>query len=353
MEAMMSSLLPQQRFAVSHISDISAARRYGQQLADALHFDEVRSGRLAILITEVATNILKHAGEGALYILHSQAAQIVQGELGTQELVPAVDVLAMDHGPGMLNMSMSFRDGVSTSGTSGNGLGALRRLSDEFDAYSMHAKGSVFFMRVWQRDLPAVVSHQASLQFGGLCLPLTGEDVCGDAWAFNASEAQSVWMMSDGLGHGVLAAAASELAVKLVQERPDLGVTALIKTADEVLHSTRGAAMAACTVDLSRELLQFAGIGNVSACVTDGRESKLLLSHSGIVGNKVRKIQQFEHAFASGSMCIMHSDGINTQWDLEDYPGLFSCHPLVIAGVLLRDFQRGRDDASVLVVRRA
>jgi anti-sigma regulatory factor (Ser/Thr protein kinase) len=345
MEAMMSSLMPHQRFAVAHLSEVSAARRYGQQLADALQFDEVRSGRVAILITEVATNIIKHAGEGVLHIMQSKV------NLGDVHALHAIDVLALDKGPGMLNMAMSFEDGVSTSGTSGNGLGALRRLSDEFDAYTMHAKGSVFFMRVWQHDAPAVIPQPARLQFGGLCQPIAGEEVSGDAWVIQTSQSQSAWAVCDGLGHGEHAAMASRLAVNLLQERPELGATAYVSAADDVLHSTRGAALAVCTADVAREQIQFAGIGNISACVTDGKQRKQLLSHNGIVGSNVRKIQQFDADFAKGSLSIMHSDGINTNWNLDDYPGLFDCHPNVIAGVLLRDFERGRDDASVLVVR--
>jgi hypothetical protein len=47
----------------------------------------------------------------------------------------------------------------------------------------------------------------------------------------------------------------------------------------------------------------------------------------------------------------MHSDGIATQWDLGRYPGLLARDPSLIAGVLYRDFLRGRDDATVVVLK--
>jgi hypothetical protein len=48
-------------------------------------------------------------------------------------------------------------------------------------------------------------------------------------------------------------------------------------------------------------------------------------------------------------MVVMHSDGISARWDLADYPGLRARGPAIIAGVLMRDFARNRDDASVVV----
>jgi len=47
---------------------------------------------------------------------------------------------------------------------------------------------------------------------------------------------------------------------------------------------------------------------------------------------------------------IMYSDGLQSRWNLQDYPGLVHRHPAVIASVLHRDFCRGRDDVTVLVV---
>lgn len=58
----------QKVFTIAHASEISAARRWANQLAGSLEFDETTSGQLAIVVTEAATNILKHAGSGLLFI---------------------------------------------------------------------------------------------------------------------------------------------------------------------------------------------------------------------------------------------------------------------------------------------
>ncbi|SAK57010.1 hypothetical protein AWB76_02388 [Caballeronia temeraria] len=47
----------------------------------------------------------------------------------------------------------------------------------------------------------------------------------------------------------------------------------------------------------------------------------------------------------------MHSDGLNTRWELSRYPGLSMRHPSLIAAVLYRDHARGDDDVTVLVAR--
>ena len=49
----------------------------------------------------------------------------------------------------------------------------------------------------------------------------------------------------------------------------------------------------------------------------------------------------------------MHSDGLSSRWSLDEYQGLITRHPAVIAGVLYRDCLRGRDDATIVVMRAA
>jgi hypothetical protein len=76
------------------------------------------------------------------------------------------------------------------------------------------------------------------------------------------------------------------------------------------------------------------------------------MSHNGIVGSNMRKVQEFAHEWGAGATLILHSDGIATRWDVNAYPALMFRHPALIAAVLYRDFARQRDDAMVLVVRQ-
>ena len=337
MEALISSLTRQQVFAVTHASDIACARRAGQRLADELGFNEIRAGQLALIVTEAGTNILKHAGEGEIHIGPAQSAA------GT-----GIDVLALDDGPGIVDVDACLVDGMSTTGTSGNGLGALRRLSDEFDVYTQPGQGAAFFMRLW-RDAPA--PEPCGLEIGALWTPMAGEDECGDGWAVRCDARGATLLAADGLGHGPEAARAAAAAVKALGRDKSAEAGLLMEAAHEALRPTRGAALATARIDFDSDELRFAGVGNIAGCVIgDGRRP--LVSHNGIVGHNMRKVQEFVLPFAPGALCIMHSDGIQTQWDLARYPGLAGRSTVLIAAMLMRDFIRRRDDAMVLVVRR-
>jgi anti-sigma regulatory factor (Ser/Thr protein kinase) len=339
METLISSLLPQLVFPINHASDISAARRAGQKLAGELGFNEVQAGRLAIVITEAGTNILKHAGEGTVYVMRSQSGADMAG----------IDVLAIDNGPGIADFSTSFQDGVSTAGTAGNGLGALQRQSDEFDFWSMRARGAAFFMRLWRGSPPP---EPCGIEVGALYVPMAGEDECGDGWAASCGPDGATLLGVDGLGHGPEAAKAAHAAIHALERRPSAAPSDVLHAAHEALRITRGAALSVARIDYSGNEVRFAGIGNVNCMVHDGAVRRSLISHNGIVGANMRKVQEFTAECPPGALVILHSDGVHTQLDLADYPGLAVRAPLLVAGILMRDFIRRRDDALVLVGRR-
>jgi anti-sigma regulatory factor (Ser/Thr protein kinase) len=339
METLISSLFPQLNFAIAHASDVAAARRAGQKLADALGFDDVKAGRLAIIITEAATNILKHAGEGTVTVMRTQSGVAM----------PGVDVVAIDNGPGIADLDFALRDGVSTAGTAGTGLGALRRQADEFDAWTQHGRGSAFFMRIWRGAVPP---EPCGIDVGALCTPLAGEDECGDGWGVTCDLDGATLLGVDGLGHGPEAAKAAAGAIEALEMRPAAPPGAVVQTAHELLRITRGAALSVARIDYHSDEVRFAGIGNVSAIVHDGMARRALVSHNGIVGHNMRKVQEFTVPFPPGALCVLASDGIQTQWDLSAYPGLHAHAPALVAAVLMRDYSRRRDDAMVLVARR-
>lgn len=337
MEALISSLTRQQVFAVTHASDIAAARRAGQRLADELGFSETRAGQLALVVTEAGTNILKYAGEGEIYLGPAQSAAGV-----------GIDVLAVDSGPGIADIDACLVDGMSTAGTAGTGLGALRRLSDEFDVFTQAGGGAAFFMRLW-RDVPT--PDPCGVEIGALWTPMAGEDECGDGWAVRCDRYGATLLAADGLGHGPEAARAAVAAIRALERNPALPAGELMHAANEALRPTRGAALATARIEFESDELRFAGVGNIAGCII-GDNRRPLVSHNGIVGHNVRKVQEFALPFEPGALCIMHSDGIQTQWDLDRYPGLAGRSAVLIAAMLMRDFIRRRDDAMVLVVRR-
>lgn len=320
-------------------SQAGEARRLAIALADRLGFNETERGKVSLVVTEVANNLVHYAQDGLLLL------QVVE-----QQNIPGLEILALDKGPGMSDISKCLQDGFSTGGTSGNGLGAIARLSAVFDIYSLANGGTALLSRLWASPLPPQ-PRDRQLEMGALCLPMTGEEISGDAWAIEEQAGRTLLLVADGLGHGPLAAQASSVAVKMLRENADQGPVEIMEAAHAALRSTRGAALAIAEINFEQQMVRFAGVGNISGCIFSADGSQSLVSYNGTVGHEVRKIRDFTYQWSPGSLLVMYSDGLATQWRWERYPGLVVKHPSLIAGVLYRDFNRSRDDVTVLVAR--
>lgn len=308
-------------------------------MAGWLGFDETDTGRVGIVVTEAAGNILKHAQHGQL-VLSPLECRAVGG----------MDVIALDRGPGMTNLSRCFNDGYSTAGTPGNGLGAIVRLARSYDVHSAVGMGTAVLARFWAAPIPRP-AFPVGLDLGVVSLPMTGEESCGDSWAVDQQPGRSMVMMVDGLGHGVYAAEAAREAVRAFRQNVHRRPGAILEAAHGALRSTRGAAMAVLELDLDQRSIRYAGIGNISAVVVGSASRTSLVSHNGIIGHQARKFQEFVYPWQPDGVLIMHSDGLGSQWRLEEYVGLAGRDPALIASVLYRDFTRGRDDVTVLAAR--
>lgn len=323
--------------AISESSQIGEGRRAAVALANRLGFNETERGRVGIVVTEAANNLVQHAKRGILLL------RAIESPLSV-----GIEILALDQGPGMHNIDECLRDGFSTAGTSGNGLGAIHRLSGLLDIYSIQNQGTALLAHLWPESAKR---PQAALSIGAVCLPKRGETISGDAWASEVNHQHGLLLVADGLGHGPAAATASLEAVRMFRDHHHRPPQAIIEAAHGALRSTRGAAVAVAEIDFEQQLVRFAGVGNIAASISGFNEHHNLVSYNGTVGHEVRKIQEFTYAWQPTSLLIMHSDGLGTQWRLDRYPGLSQKHPSLIAGVLYRDFNRERDDVTVLVAR--
>lgn len=310
-------------------SQIGAARRDAQALATTYGLDATQAGRVALAATELATNIYRHGGGGVLLL---QALATPTGE--------TVELLAIDKGRGMSNVGRCLGDGFSTGGTAGTGLGAVRRLSVEFDIYSVPGEGTVVLSRI---------GTTAASRFGAVSVPVTGETECGDGWALAEDETSVTLMVVDGLGHGSLAAVAAGCAQDAFVHAHADTPRAFLERAHRELARTRGAAAAIARIT-DKQHLSYAGIGNISGSLVGVEKSQGLMSHNGTLGLTMPRLQQFECERADGACLIMHSDGLSARWNLRENPTLLACHPAVIAGALYRDHARPRDDATVVVL---
>jgi len=317
----------QQRYAIDDPSKVGEARRAAHTLAN-FELDAEVAGRVAIAATELANNMLLHAGGGELLIQ----------KLGYDESV-TVELLAIDRGRGMTDISRCMTDGFSTAGTPGNGLGAVRRLASEFDLHSAPDEGTIVMARFGR--VPGV-------RFGAVSIPLEGEVLCGDGWDLAIDPEALALFVIDGLGHGAFAAEAAQSGIEAFRTDPFAEPQDIMNRANASMSRTRGGA-AAC-VRIAGEKVSYAGVGNISAALVGAGKSTGLVSHNGTLGLHKRRGQQFEYRRDPGTVLVMHSDGVSARWDLKQNPTLLARHPAIIAASLYRDHARGRDDATVVVV---
>ena len=326
--------------AIRDASQVGEARRTVQQLARQRGLGEAVSGNAAIVATELANNLLRHAGEGTL-------AWRWQGTAGTE----ALELVALDRGPGMADIEKCLQDGYSTRGSPGTGLGAVRRLSDDFDIHSTPGKGTAIVSRLYLAPR-ARSGGQGQLRWAAHCTPAPGEVECGDIWRVATQGRTAAFMVADGLGHGPSAAEASRAVAAVFDRHPASAPGQFLQQAHAEIGGTRGAAVAALALDLDTGAVRFAGVGNIAGSILVEGVGKGLFSHNGTLGAQVRKVQEFEYAWPAGALLVLHSDGIQSRWNFADYPGLAQRDPAIIAALLARDFRRGHDDVTVLVARR-
>ena len=317
---------------VEDASAVAASRNAAATMADRLQFPAARADQLALAVTEAASNLYKHASQGSLLLCVNRDTQ-----------VPRIELVTIDAGPGLPDVSAALRDGHSTAGTLGIGLGAIRRLADFCDLYSVPGHGTALAARFWPAPSPSPI------RWAGLVRPITGETECGDAYAAMRSGDTVTAVLCDGLGHGPLAATAAAAGVAAVLDEPAGEPAALLERVHRRMSGTRGGAVG--IVQLCGQVARFAGLGNVAASILSGGSRKSMLSIPGIAGHQARTIRQFEYQAPPGAAVILHSDGISSRWEAAALPGIEARDPLLIAAMLLAEAGIHRDDAGVLVLK--
>ncbi len=319
-------------------SRVGEARRLAMTFGSRARLGESEQGNLSIAVTEIASNSVNHGGGGELLLRTLEE----DGRAG-------VEALFVDSGAGITNLTEAFRDGFSTSGTMGTGLGAARRLVHEFDLHSIPGAGTVVVLRVWKGG---PIRQNPRMMVGSVCLPVAGETESGDAWAVLSGGPRTLLLLADGLGHGASAAEAAQLAVTLFRANASRSAADILALIHLGLRPTRGAAVAIAEVDTARGAVDYAAIGNIAGRLLTVGGMRSLVSHNGIVGHQARPAQAFTYPWTADTMLVMHSDGLKNQWKAEAYPGILRRDPALLAGLLYRDFARERDDSSVVACRQ-
>ncbi len=294
----------------------------------------------SLVTSELCTNILKYADRGELWL----------GTLTAHGTAYGLDIVALDRGPGIANFDAAAKDGFSTGGSLGIGLGTMRRAAALFDIYTAPGLGTAVMVRLHEKKV--AVPPDDGFVVASRMTPIRGEIVSGDNWASLRFDQSLAVAVVDGLGHGPKAAEAAHAAIESFHRCVrDVGPAQAIELAHQALRSTRGAVMAVACIDVRAQTLRFAGLGNISAVVHSQGTVTRLGSTDGTVGYGARKARESSVAWTPRSTLIMNTDGLSSRWSLARHPGLLACHPVLVSAVLHRDFARNTDDATIVVVQ--
>lgn len=333
------------RVVVDDPSGVGSARRAVAGLARSIGFDENDASRAATVVTELGTNLVKHADRGGELLARP-----------TDDEPAALEIVSIDTGPGSDRPSDWLADGFTTAGSAGTGLGAVERSADAFEIVSSAGAGTAALARIaaggglGRRARPGA-ADAARTSLGGVTVPIEGEHDNGDAWAVRRDGRATAILVADGLGHGEEAARASRAAVESFERASLDDLAELLRAMDARLHSTRGAAVAVAWLDPASSTVRYAGIGNISASITAADGVQRLVSVNGTVGQGGARPREMQYRLPRDSVVILHSDGARSHWTLDGYPGLRRRHPTLVSAVLYRDQRRGRDDVTIVAAR--
>jgi anti-sigma regulatory factor (Ser/Thr protein kinase)/serine/threonine protein phosphatase PrpC len=338
---------------IENESDIGICRRKSVSLAKQLGFDEVKTGEIAIMVTELVTNVIKHGGG---------KGKILVCEVKTEDQQKAIEVWCCDSGNGIPDLEKAIKDGYSDKVSLGIGLGSIRRFSDIFELNPKdlpllngnHLSGFENYSNCI-RTLKWVPSKKwigtnRDLQIGASSRSKPGEVLNGDCYVVNhISAGKTIAAVIDGLGHGKEAHIASQLAREQIILKAEQPVNSILNHVNNALRGTRGAVAGMALIDTVSNKLSFSGIGNIEGFVCSSNEKKTLLSFGGIVGHNMRTPRVFEFNFNPGDFLYLSSDGITSRWRYDEMD--WTKHPQANAEHLITNYSRTNDDATVLIIR--
>ena len=331
---------------------MGGVRRAVHDYAERLGFNDTELAEIDIVVQEIGTNAATYAITDCW--LHYSAP--VGRAIG-------LELFYWDTGPGIYNIDRAVRDGVSTSGSLGAGLGAIKRLMHQFDLYSTvrtteklslaalrrTTHGTALLARKWIAGAkPEALSMN---HLGVWSRPHPGEQINGDAYFIQTAGAQTLFAVVDGLGHGRGAKEAADTALDCLSDWTGEPLEEIFEAVHAALRATRGAVMGVCVIDRASEEMRYAGVGNIAARVFNAPERVTPIAANGTLGARMGRVRVWTQKWSEDATLVMASDGLSEAWDIKSYPGLLECHPQIVAGVLMRDYGRASDDATVLVVK--
>ena len=331
----------------AHIAFKASDRSYFAILKKEIHaitvnagFSAKRIGEIDIIIAELVSNLVKHAGGGQLFVKLIEAS-------GTQ----GIEIISVDDGKGMVDVTRMVADGVSTKNTLGHGLGAMKRLSDLFQVYSLKDWGTVILLRLYDEPLPFFIKP-LKWDIKSVIIPKPGEQECGDGFFCNITNDYIRLFLGDGLGHGPEAAKAVTKAGEAFLECEIHEPVEIIRHINVAVKKTRGLVGTVAIFNLKQKKWQICGVGNIATKIYNPGSLKNYMAYNGIIGLNVPNSLNFQEIeYESGQYLMMCSDGLKSRWDTTKFPAIARYDSSIISASLLKEFARYTDDMSVVTCK--
>ncbi|SDH04643.1 ATP-binding SpoIIE family protein phosphatase [Chitinophaga filiformis] len=328
-------------FSLDDRSYLAILKREVHRLSIQCGLTDKRVAEIDIVVAEIGSNIIKHAGGGEVLVMLTDTPQ------------PAIEILAIDSGPGITDLARMMQDGISTAKTLGHGLGAVKRLSDFLQIYSVKGWGTILVSRFFIKPAEQYPPKPGA-EIRTLLIAKPGERVCGDDYYVRSDRAGIRVFLGDGLGHGVEANKAVAAAVHSFRYcmLSDLGE--VLRQMHDDVKRTRGLVGTIAVYSNKTQTWKICGVGNIHARMLTAATSRTYLPYNGIIGhNMPRTINEQETAHMQGKdqVLILCSDGIRTRWDMMKYPAIFRYDMSVLAAAIYKDNARKTDDMSIVIVK--
>ena len=332
---------PHIRYSLPDRSYSGGIKKDIHRLAESIGFSGRRLGETDIVVAEIISNIIKHSQEGEILV------KIVYDMHGRQGL----EILSIDRGPGIENLAEMLKDGISTTHTLGQGFGAIKRLSDIFDIYSLPGWGTILLSRIFM-TFKSSEQKKETVVINTLMLPKTGEKVCGDGWKVVGENKEFKLIALDGLGHGPEAHKATTAAIDEFITLTNVTPAETIKILHKKLKGTRGVVGLVIHLNSMTKMVTYAGLGNMSARIIGMDKNKSCISYNGIIGYTMPNTMHSNQVnFERNETLIIYSDGLKSRWEFNQLPDILNHDGSILAASLYKDFTRNTDDLLVIVVK--
>jgi anti-sigma regulatory factor (Ser/Thr protein kinase) len=340
---------------INEEAHIGQALRAIRRRAIDIGFNDRQLAEIEIAVKEIGSNAVKFArGTGRVFFTEADEALEAVG----------LEITYFDKGPGIEDIEEAVEDGYTTTSSMGAGLGAIKRMADEFHIYSQveshtrrlpvygrttHGTAIVFKKRLWTEE--SGPPQSSSTVWGAFTRPSDGQGDNGDAYFVKRVGDRLLLAVIDGLGHGAGAREAALGAVGSIDKHVSAPVEVIIRATHEALRPTRGAVLGLAAIDLLTGEIEYGGIGNTDFRALGLTGTLRFISLNGTVGSRLERVKVFSDRLPKVATIVMTTDGISERWDPDRYPGLIGLHPQLLCAAVMRDFSRPTDDATILCGR--